>query len=68
MDSEHLYDYVFGLRQSRDNLVAQNAALARLIIRRKGSITKQKPMKHRRNSSAVDLRECVASRITSHGI
>ena len=68
IDSEHLYDYVFGLRQSRDNLSAQNNALARLISIRKSSITKQKSFKQRRNSSAVDLRECVASRINAQGI
>ena len=68
IDSEHLYDYVFGLRQSRDNLSAQNNALARLISIRKSSISKQKSFKQRRNSSAVDLRECVASRINAQGI
>ena len=67
-DSEHLYDYVFGLRKSRDNLAAQNTALARLISIRKSSLTKQKSFKQRRNSSAVDLRECVASRIKEQGV
>lgn len=68
VDSEHLYDYVFGLKKTRDNLAAQNIALARLISIRKTSISKHKSYKQRRNSSAVDLRECVASRIKEHGI
>jgi hypothetical protein len=66
-DSEDLYDYVFGLKQSRDSLAAQNAALARLISRRNAIGNKATISKKRRNSSVVDLRECVASRILSHG-
>jgi hypothetical protein len=72
IDSEHLYDYVFGLRKSRDNFAAQNSALAHLISIRKSSITKQRfnhqAVKQRRNSSAVDLRECVAARIKAQGM
>jgi hypothetical protein len=66
-DSETLYDYVFGLKTSRDCLIAQNAALARLIARRDASISKTSISKKRRNGSATDLRQCVATRIVSHG-
>ena len=62
-DNVELYEYLFGLRKSRDSLAAENASLARLIVRRKMPNLGGKMSSKRRNSSACDLRECIASRI-----
>ena len=62
-DNVELYEYLFGLRKSRDSLASENASLARLIARRKMPSLMGKMSHKRRNSSACDLRECIASRI-----
>ena len=62
-DNMEMYEYLFGLRKSRDSLASENASLARLIVRRKMPSLSGKISSKRRNSSACDLRECIASRI-----